>query len=180
MAQDSVILIPVEEINILNPRVRNTIIAEEIRQNIQRVGLKRPITVTRLNNEKNGKKYNLVCGQGRFEAYAAAGEKEIPAILRKVSTEDAHIMSLVENIARRNSNSLELLQSIKYLKSIGYEDDKELEKYTTETVRIPRVDFFIAPILAVIPMQLLAYYTSIKRGNDVDKPRNLAKSVTVE
>ena len=63
---------------------------------------------------------------------------------------------------------------------IGFVDDREIAKYTTETVRIPRVDPFIAPILAVIPMQLLAYYTSIKRGNDVDKPRNLAKSVTVE
>ena len=63
---------------------------------------------------------------------------------------------------------------------IGYEDDTELEKYTTEIVKIPSVDEFIAPILSVIPMQILAYYTSVKRGNDVDKPRNLAKSVTVE
>ena len=63
---------------------------------------------------------------------------------------------------------------------IGYEDDTELEKYTTEIVKIPRVDEFIAPILSVIPIQILAYYTSVKRGNDVDKPRNLAKSVTVE
>ena len=63
---------------------------------------------------------------------------------------------------------------------IGYDDDVELEKYTTEIVKIPRVDEFISPILSVIPMQLLAYYTGIKKGNDVDKPRNLAKSVTVE
>ena len=46
MEQDSVTLIPIEEINILNPRVRNTLIAEGIRQNIRSVGLKRPITVT--------------------------------------------------------------------------------------------------------------------------------------
>ena len=57
-----------------------------------------------------------MCGQGRLEAYIAAGEKEIPAIIKMVSAEDAHIMSLVENIARRNNNALELLQSIKYLK----------------------------------------------------------------
>jgi glucosamine--fructose-6-phosphate aminotransferase (isomerizing) len=63
---------------------------------------------------------------------------------------------------------------------IGYDDDPELEDYVTDIVRIPRVDEFIAPILSVIPMQLLAYFTGIKRGNDVDKPRNLAKSVTVE
>lgn len=123
MEQGTIAIIPIEEINILNPRVRNQIIAEEIRQNIRTVGLKRPITVTPRKDDKNGKKYDLVCGQGRLEAFVAAGEREIPAIVRDVSVEDAHIMSLVENIARRNSNALELLQSIKYLKSQGYEDD---------------------------------------------------------
>ena len=122
MAQNLVHSILIDEINILSPRARNAIIAEGIRKNIQSVGLKRPITVTRKTDGTNGKKYDLVCGQGRLEAYIAAGEKEIPAIIRDVSKEDAHIMSLVENIARRNNNSLELLQSIKYLKSLGYED----------------------------------------------------------
>ena len=50
-------------------------------------------------------------------------KRKSPAVVREVSEEDAHIMSLVENIARRNGNALELLQSIKYLKSQGYEDD---------------------------------------------------------
>lgn len=128
MEQETITLISVEDIHILNPRVRNQVIAEEIRQNIHSVGLKRPITVTPKKDTKSGKKYDLVCGQGRLEAFIAAGEKEIPAIIRVVSEEDAHIMSLVENIARRNSNSLELLQSIKYLKSQGYEDDAIAEK----------------------------------------------------
>lgn len=123
MDQESVVLISIDDINILNPRVRNQIIAEEIRHNILSVGLKRPITVTPRIDTKNGKKYDLVCGQGRLEAFSAAGETEIPAIVREVSKEDAHIMSLVENIARRNGNSLELLQSIKYLKNQGYKDD---------------------------------------------------------
>ena len=118
-----VVLIPVEEINILNPRVRNRIIAEEILQNIRNVGLKRPITVSPRKNNKNGKKYDLVCGQGRLEAFLAVGESEIPAIVRQVSKEDAHIMSLVENIARRNNSSLELIQSIRALKEQGYSED---------------------------------------------------------
>lgn len=120
MQQDIITLIPVHEINVLNPRVRNQLIAEEIRQNIKDVGLKRPITVRPRKNTDNGKKYDLVCGQGRLEAIIAAGEENIPAIIRNVSKEDAHIMSLVENIARRNSSGLELLQSIKFLKSQGY------------------------------------------------------------
>ena len=123
MEHGAVALIPIEDIHILNPRVRNQIIAEEIRQNIRSVGLKRPITVAPRKDAKNGKKYDLVCGQGRIEAFIAAGETEIPAIIREVSEEDAHVMSLVENIARRNNNALELLQSIKYLKSEGYADD---------------------------------------------------------
>lgn len=128
MESEAIVLIPVEEIHILNPRVRNQVIAEEIRQNIRNVGLKRPITVTPRKDQKSGKKYDLVCGQGRLEAYISAGEHEIPAIIKIVSEEDAHIMSLVENIARRNSNALELLQSIRYLKSQGYEDDAIAEK----------------------------------------------------
>ena len=123
MEHGAVALIPIDDIHILNPRVRNQIIAEEIRQNIRSVGLKRPITVAPRKDAKNGKKYDLVCGQGRIEAFIAAGETEIPAVVREVSEEDAHIMSLVENIARRNGNALELLQSIKYLKSQGYADD---------------------------------------------------------
>jgi len=123
MEHGAVALIPIEEIHILNPRVRNQIIAEEIRQNIRSVGLKRPITVAPRKDSKNGKKYDLVCGQGRIEAFIAAGVTEIPAIVREVSEEDAHLMSLVENIARRNSSALELLQSIKYLKGQGYADD---------------------------------------------------------
>ena len=123
MEPGAVALIAIEDINILNPRVRNQIIAEEIRQNIRSIGLKRPITVAPRTDAKNGKKYDLVCGQGRIEAYIAAGVTEIPAIVREVSEEDAHLMSLVENIARRNSSALELLQSIKYLKGQGYADD---------------------------------------------------------
>ncbi len=123
MEHGAIVLIPIEDIHILNPRVRNQIIAEEIRQNIRSVGLKRPITVALRKDVKNGKKYDLVCGQGRIEAFIAAGETEIPAVVREVSEEDAHIMSLVENIARRNSSALELLQSIKYLKGQGYADD---------------------------------------------------------
>ena len=130
MEQNSVELILISEINILNPRVCNQLIAEEIRRNIQNIGLKRPVTVTAQTDIKNGKKYNLVCGQGRLEAYIEAGEKEIPALVIDASSEDAHIMSLIENIARRNNSSLELLQSIKSLKNLGY-DESEIAAKTT-------------------------------------------------
>ena len=63
---------------------------------------------------------------------------------------------------------------------IGMKGDEELSKHVDHTIYVPRANKFIAPILAVVPLQLLAYYTAITRGADVDKPRNLAKSVTVE
>lgn len=63
---------------------------------------------------------------------------------------------------------------------IGMVGDTELAKHVDHTIFIPRTHSMLAPILAVVPLQLLAYYAAITRGADVDKPRNLAKSVTVE
>ena len=58
--------------------------------------------------------------------------------------------------------------------------DTELEKYIDHVMYVPDTDELLIPLLTVVPLQLLAYYAAITRGCDVDKPRNLAKSVTVE
>ena len=58
--------------------------------------------------------------------------------------------------------------------------DTELEKYLDHAIYVPDTDELLIPLLTVVPLQLLAYYAAITRGCDVDKPRNLAKSVTVE
>ena len=63
---------------------------------------------------------------------------------------------------------------------IAAEGDTELEKYLDHVIFVPNTDELLIPLLAVVPLQLLAYYAAITRGCDVDKPRNLAKSVTVE
>ena len=63
---------------------------------------------------------------------------------------------------------------------VGLKGDQQLEKYVDHTIFIPATNKFLTPILSVIPLQLLAYYAAVTRGCDVDKPRNLAKSVTVE
>ena len=57
---------------------------------------------------------------------------------------------------------------------------EKLKGIAAETVTLPRVDPFVAPILYAIPVQLLAYHVAVLKGTDVDQPRNLAKSVTVE
>ena len=56
----------------------------------------------------------------------------------------------------------------------------ELKNIADDVIYIPETLEILTPILTFVPMQLLAYYISVERGNDVDKPRNLAKSVTVE
>ncbi len=58
--------------------------------------------------------------------------------------------------------------------------DKDIKSYADYCLEIPRIDEIFSPLLVVIPLQLLAYYIAVKRGCDVDQPRNLAKSVTVE
>ena len=80
-----------------------------------------------------------------------------------------------------------MLSNIKEVKArdavvigIGLKGDDQIEKYVDHTIYIPTTDKFLTPILSVIPLQLLAYYAAVTRGCDVDKPRNLAKSVTVE
>ena len=97
--EDSIELIPIERITVINPRVRNKKIFSEIVSNIAELGLKRPITVTR-RDEADGPRYVLICGQGRLEAYQALCQTAIPAIVVKADTEDCLVMSLVENIAR--------------------------------------------------------------------------------
>ncbi len=57
---------------------------------------------------------------------------------------------------------------------------EKLKDIATWTIEIPAVDSFVAPILYTLPIQLLAYHAAVIKGTDVDQPRNLAKSVTVE
>jgi glucosamine--fructose-6-phosphate aminotransferase (isomerizing) len=64
--------------------------------------------------------------------------------------------------------------------AIAYDTDTEIDKYADLVMRIPEMEDLIAPVAAVIPLQLMAYHVARLRGHDIDQPRNLAKSVTVE
>jgi ParB family transcriptional regulator, chromosome partitioning protein len=119
--QHRVELIPVDAINILNPRVRNRRVFREITDNIAEIGLKRPITVSRARRH-NARPYNLVCGQGRLEAFIELGQSAIPAIVVTASEEDCLVMGLVENLARRQHPAVDLMQEIGALRRRGYGD----------------------------------------------------------
>ena len=110
--------ITISEINIANPRPRNKYIFDQIVTSISTLGLKTPITVSKREAHQDGTHYDLVCGQGRLEAFIALGQSEIPAIVIKASQEDCYVMSLVENLARRHPGSLELMREIGALTGI--------------------------------------------------------------
>jgi ParB family chromosome partitioning protein len=110
-------MIPVDAITVLNPRVRNKRIFQELVTSIAHLGLKKPITVS----QRPGKpRFDLVCGQGRLEAFIALGQPEIPAIVIDASEDDCFVMSLVENLARRQHTPLELVRAIGSLRERGY------------------------------------------------------------
>lgn len=120
-------LIPTEQIVVVNPRTRNKKIFREITENIGEIGLKRPITVA-LRAGLSGPRYELVCGQGRLEAYQSLGQQEIPAFVIEADTEECLVMSLVENLARRQHRPIELLHDIAGLRARGYNDDDIAQK----------------------------------------------------
>lgn len=123
-----VTMIPTEQIHVPNPRVRNRRQHQEIIKNIASVGLKRPITVS-LREEPLGQAlYDLVCGQGRLEAFQALGYKDIPAFVIEASEGDCMVMGLVENIARRQHTTMELVREIGSLRERGYSDREIADK----------------------------------------------------
>ncbi|WP_409343377.1 glutamine--fructose-6-phosphate transaminase (isomerizing) [Paenibacillus sp. MBLB4367] len=114
------------------------------------------------------------------EAYAAGElkhgtlaliEEGIPVIA--LATQDALFEKTVSNIKEVKARGAHVL-------GLANEGDHELAKAVDQVFSIPRTLPLLTPALSVVPLQLLAYYASLARGNDVDKPRNLAKSVTVE
>jgi len=115
--QPEIRMIPIADIHLLNSRNRNKKIFDELVTSIAHLGLKKPITVS---PRKSGLGYDLVCGQGRLEAFVALNQSEIPAVVIDATEEDCFVMSLIENMARRQHSSLELVRAIGSLRQRGY------------------------------------------------------------
>lgn len=120
---DSVTMVPIARVEVLNSRDRNMKVFEEIVENIRTIGLKKPITVTERDGADGEPAFLLVCGEGRLNAFRLLGETHIPALVVNVSDEDAFIMSLAENIARRGHRPLEILADIELLLARKYTID---------------------------------------------------------
>lgn len=129
-------LIPIDKINVVNPRARNQRSFDEVVESIAELGLKRPITVA-LRDGAGSPHYELVCGQGRLEAFKALNQTEIPAIVILATKEDCLVMSLVENLARRKHTALDLLRDIRGLKDRNY-SALEISKKTQLSIKYVR------------------------------------------
>jgi glucosamine--fructose-6-phosphate aminotransferase (isomerizing) len=114
------------------------------------------------------------------EGYPAAEMKHGPIALVDenlpvlfVATKDAYHEKVISNMQEINARKGKLI-------AVVTKGDKSVDSLTGDLIYVPEADEVIAPILNVVPLQLLSYYIGVGRGLDVDRPRNLAKSVTVE
>ena len=98
-------------------------------------------------------------------------DKSLPVVF--VATKDSYYEKIVSNIQEIKARKGMVIAVIS-------KGDSIIADMADDTIVIPEADELMAPMLSVIPLQLLAYYSGVAKGNDVDKPRNLAKSVTVE
>ncbi|MFM0641675.1 plasmid partitioning protein RepB C-terminal domain-containing protein [Paraburkholderia metrosideri] len=120
--------IQIHQIRVLNPRTRSSRQRQALIDSIAVVGLKKPITVSHRACSDDTAVFDLVCGQGRLEAVQALGHDTIPAHVIDSAEDECLVKSLVENIARRNHSTMELLRDIQSLRTFGYTDNLIAEK----------------------------------------------------
>ena len=114
------------------------------------------------------------------EGYPAAEMKHGPIALIDANMPVVFVAPKDNTFEKVLSNVQEIKARGGKVISIINNDDDEILKLSNHTVRVPQSHELLNPILSVIPLQILAYFIAIKRGCNVDQPRNLAKSVTVE
>ena len=174
--RDEVQMIPISAITVENPRERSEKTFRALVDSIGKVGLKKPITVARVDEEA-GAFYRLVCGQGRMEAYVALGETHIPAIVVDASEAERLLRSVIENVARRQQRPLELLQDIAILRDRGYSDHQIADKTGLSLAYVHEIGELIANgeerlLIAVetgqMPLSVALYITRAEE-KDVQK-----------
>jgi glutamine---fructose-6-phosphate transaminase (isomerizing) len=114
------------------------------------------------------------------EGYPAAEMKHGPIALIDEHTPSVVILPSDSMYEKTMSNLQEVRARKGPILAIASEEDTQIDKVADEVIRVPATLEPLFPLLAIIPLQLLAYHVAVARGCDVDKPRNLAKSVTVE
>lgn len=114
------------------------------------------------------------------EAYAAGELKHGTLSLIEEGTLVVAVATQSALYPKTTSNIVEVKTRGAFVMALTSEDNRDLEKIADFTVYVPKTNDFLAGSLAIVPLQLFGYYVSLGKGLDIDKPRNLAKSVTVE
>lgn len=114
------------------------------------------------------------------EAYPAGELKHGPLALIEDGVPVVAIATRMSLFDKTLSNIKEVKARGADVTAVAFQGENEVEKSVDHVIYIPKIDEIFSGVLAIIPLQLLAYYTALARGYDVDQPRNLAKSVTVE
>lgn len=185
MKEQPIERITISEINIANPRPRNRARWQMIVANIREVGLKKPITVVRRREaDSEGKLYDLVCGQGRIEAFIALGETTIPAVITNASRDDQFLMSLVENIARRPPSNRDILREVRSLRERGYNITDIAKKIGMERMYISGIVHLIeheeAGLVEAVEAGRLPISVAVEIANGKDQEISAALSEAYE
>jgi glucosamine--fructose-6-phosphate aminotransferase (isomerizing) len=114
------------------------------------------------------------------DAYAAGEMKHGPIALLDESTPVVCVATDSPVLEKVVSNMQEVAARGAHVIAVATEGNLDIARHAAEVLRVPRTDWMLEPLVAVIPLQLLAYHIARRRGLNVDQPRNLAKTVTVE
>jgi glucosamine--fructose-6-phosphate aminotransferase (isomerizing) len=114
------------------------------------------------------------------DAYAAGEMKHGPIALLDQSTPVVCVATDMPILEKVLSNAAEVRARGAHVIAIATDGSPGIDEQTDEVICVPKSDWLLQPIIAIVPLQLLAYYIATARGLNVDKPRNLAKTVTVE
>ena len=98
-------------------------------------------------------------------------DEKMPVLV--IATEEEHYTKILSNAQEVKSRGGRII-------SIVFDDDESISEISEHVIKVPKVNKYLCPIISVIPLQLISYHIAVMRGCDVDQPRNLAKSVTVE
>lgn len=177
-----VMMVPIEHVSVLNPRTRNRKQHREIVENIDAVGLKRPITVRRRAGADGADRYEAICGEGRLDAFRMLGQQTVPVVVVEGSEADCLVMSLVENVARRSHRPIDLIQEIGGLRQRGYTDTEIADRIGVTASWVGMVGMLIEKgeerLVAAVESGLLpiSFAVDIARASDTEVQRVLTEA----
>jgi ParB family chromosome partitioning protein len=165
-------MIPIDQITVVNARGRGKAKFKQIVANISHIGLKKPVTVARRRGAEGQSRYDLVCGQGRLEAFIALGQTEVPAIVVEATKDELFLMSLAENCARRQRTTSELAREILCMHERGQKLSEIARKVDLDVVWVKGIIRLIqqgeTQLLIAVEHRTIPMATAVKIAESAD------------